>query len=240
MSSPAKRFNLCRIAILCAMTVAAGTAHAQATAATTPCKVLDPSLQVSYEGGCRDGLANGRGVARGGLGDYYNGEFVAGAKSGFGTRAYGNGDVYTGEWKADAREGRGTYVFGENSPWRGDRSEGEWVGDRRHGDNVYIFGPENVRMESQFFAGAPIGFAPPSIAQRQRALKVLAPVIGKPGAKVCSVTTVGSSPRNIARGTVTQVLDDRLQVLIETTRVIDLSMAKSNPRWDNISDWMPC
>ena len=204
------------------------------------CRVIDQELQVSYTGGCANGLANGRGIARGTNGVYYDGGFLAGLKSGEGTKLYSNGDAYTGGWVADAREGQGTYIFGENSPWRGDRSHGQWVGDKRHGDGVYIFAPDGVRMETQFFAGAPIGYAPPSIVQRQRALKALAPVIGKPGAKVCSVSTQGASPKRIAYGVVTQVLDDRLQVRIDTDSVIDASESKTNPRWDSLTDWMPC
>lgn len=208
--------------------------------ASVSCKVFDADLQASYEGGCKDGLAEGRGVARGPGGVYYNGEFRAGTKTGQGRKVYSNGDVYNGGWLHDLREGRGSYVHGELSPWRGDRYEGEWAGDRRHGNGTYIFAPDNVRFETQFFAGGPLADPPPSIVQRKRAVEVLTPVIGKPGVKVCSVTTQGASPKNIARGVVAQAWEDRIQVRIDTPRVFDLSMSKANPRWDIITDWGPC
>ena len=38
-----------------------------------PCKVIPDSLQGSYSGKCKDGLAHGKGIARGV--DFYKGEF---------------------------------------------------------------------------------------------------------------------------------------------------------------------
>jgi len=204
------------------------------------CKVWDAELQVSYQGGCKDGYAEGHGVARGASGAYYNGTFKGGSKEGLGRKVYANGDEYNGGWVFDAREGSGTYIFGEASPWRGDRSEGLWVADKRHGKGVYIFAPDNIRMETNFFGGAPIDPAPPAMVQRQRAMKVLLPVIGVPGTRVCSITTQGATSTRIARGVVTNVLDDRLQVNITTPETLSVSVSKMNPRWDNITEWMPC
>lgn len=204
------------------------------------CKVWDAELQVSYQGGCKDGYAEGHGVARGVSGAYYNGTFKGGSKEGLGRKVYANGDEYNGSWVFDAREGPGTYIFGEASSWRGDRSEGLWVADRRHGKGVYIFAPDNIRMETNFFGGVPIDPAPPAMVQRQRAMKVLLPVIGVPGTQVCSITTQGSTSTRIARGVVTNVLEDRLQVNITTPETLRVSVSKMNPRWDNITEWMPC
>jgi hypothetical protein len=204
------------------------------------CKVWDVELQVSYQGGCKDGYAEGHGVARGLSGAYYNGTFKGGSKEGQGRKVYANGDEYNGAWVFDAREGAGTYIFGEASPWRGDRSEGLWVADRRHGKGVYIFAPDNIRMETNFFGGVPIDPAPPAMVQRQRAMKVLLPVIGVPGTRVCSITTQGATSTRIARGVVTNVLEDRVQVNITTPETLRVSVSKINPRWDNITEWMPC
>ena len=204
------------------------------------CKVWDAELQVSYQGGCKEGYAEGHGVARGVSGAYYNGTFKGGSKEGQGRKVYANGDEYNGGWVFDAREGSGTYIFGEASPWRGDRSDGLWVADKRHGKGVYIFAPDNIRMETNFFGGAPIDPAPPAMVQRQRAMKVLLPVIGVPGTRVCSITTQGATSTRIARGVVTNVLEDRLQVIITTPETLSVSVSKMNPRWDNITEWMPC
>ena len=57
--------------------------------ATAVCKVIDPELQGSYEGGCRNGLASGYGVAKGSAES--QGQFVRGLKERKGgkTRARG-------------------------------------------------------------------------------------------------------------------------------------------------------
>lgn len=69
------------------------------------CKVLLPSISGTYEGKCKKGLANGKGIASGT--DRYEGQFKAGLPDGKGTYTWANGDVYTGEWQTGMRFGIG-------------------------------------------------------------------------------------------------------------------------------------
>jgi hypothetical protein len=73
---------------------AVSVANAQA-----PCRVLDPTLAGTYQGGCKDGLAEGAGEAKGTA--FYRGEFRAGRKHGTGTYVSPAGDTYTGRWAND-------------------------------------------------------------------------------------------------------------------------------------------
>lgn len=72
------------------------------------CKVLLPSISETYEGGCKKGLAHGKGKATGK--DVYEGTFRRGYPHGEGTFTYKNGDVYTGQFKKGLKDGEGTMV----------------------------------------------------------------------------------------------------------------------------------
>ncbi|KPK83525.1 MAG: hypothetical protein AMS27_12600 [Bacteroides sp. SM23_62_1] len=80
--------------------------------AQEPCRVLIQNLEGEYEGKCKKGLANGKGVARGI--DTYTGSFKEGLPHGKGTYVWSTGDVYEGEWKEGLREGLGTFTFKMN------------------------------------------------------------------------------------------------------------------------------
>ncbi len=73
------------------------------------CKVLLPDIAQSYEGGCKDGLAHGKGSAQG-L-DSYVGRFSRGLPQGKGTYTWADGRVYEGEWQQGLREGKGTMTY---------------------------------------------------------------------------------------------------------------------------------
>src|SRR5687767_8279771 len=95
----------------------AGSAHAQNA---TGCKVLDPELQGSYDGGCVNGYAEGRGEARGRA--TYIGAFSAGRKHGKGVKTWpATGDRYEGDFVEDRKHGTGTYAWGSRSPAAGER-----------------------------------------------------------------------------------------------------------------------
>ncbi len=73
------------------------------------CKVLKSSISGTYQGKCKKGLANGKGVAVGT--DRYEGQFVNGLPNGYGTYTWANGDKYTGEWIEGMRHGIGRYTM---------------------------------------------------------------------------------------------------------------------------------
>ena len=73
------------------------------------CKVLMPSLQGSYSGGCKKGLANGYGTAKGK--DSYQGYFHKGLPHGYGIYKWSSGEVYKGMWDNGKREGEGSFTF---------------------------------------------------------------------------------------------------------------------------------
>lgn len=73
------------------------------------CKVLLPSIGVTYTGSCKKGLADGQGVAIGV--DNYKGEFKKGYPDGKGTYIWASGATYIGVWAKGLRDGEGKYIF---------------------------------------------------------------------------------------------------------------------------------
>lgn len=73
---------------------------------TSNCKVLSAKLQASYEGECKNRLANGEGTASGI--DTYQGKFKDGVPHGKGKYVYADGSYYIGEFKNGLRHGEGT------------------------------------------------------------------------------------------------------------------------------------
>jgi hypothetical protein len=72
------------------------------------CKVKLTSISGTYTGGCKNGLAHGKGTAQGV--DFYEGQFIKGMPSGEGTYKWSNGSYYEGEWKDGLKEGKGKLV----------------------------------------------------------------------------------------------------------------------------------
>ncbi|MCK5694334.1 MAG: hypothetical protein KAI08_15830 [Bacteroidales bacterium] len=73
------------------------------------CKVLNPKLSGSYSGGCKKGLAHGKGTAVGI--DSYEGRFSKGLPNGSGTYRWEDGAVYEGEWSKGERNGKGSMTY---------------------------------------------------------------------------------------------------------------------------------
>jgi len=73
------------------------------------CIVKLESLSGQYHGNCKNGLANGYGVAIGQ--DTYKGQFKNGVPHGQGTYIWANGNKYEGKWKQGKRHGRGTMTY---------------------------------------------------------------------------------------------------------------------------------
>ena len=76
------------------------------------CKVLKPEISAKYQGKCKKGLAQGKGVAEGI--DKYEGDFYKGLPDGIGKYTWANGNIYTGEWKAGKRNGEGYFKYKVN------------------------------------------------------------------------------------------------------------------------------
>ena len=77
--------------------------------AQNDCKVLMPKLSGSYTGGCKKGLAHGKGLAVGI--DSYEGRFSKGLPNGSGTYRWDDGAVYEGQWSKGVREGKGSMSY---------------------------------------------------------------------------------------------------------------------------------
>jgi hypothetical protein len=75
----------------------------------TDCKVMKPEISGTYEGGCKNGLAHGKGIGQGI--DRYEGEFAKGLPNGKGTYRWASGIYYEGEWRKGLKEGEGKMVY---------------------------------------------------------------------------------------------------------------------------------
>jgi hypothetical protein len=67
------------------------------------CQVKVARLSGTYTGGCKNGLAHGKGIAQGT--DRYEGQFSKGIPDGKGTYTWANGTTYDGQWKNGMRDG---------------------------------------------------------------------------------------------------------------------------------------
>ncbi len=206
------------------------------------CAVLDPELQDKYTGGCKDGLAEGYGEASGTA--RYKGGFRAGRKHGKGVKTWPSGDRYEGDFMNDHKEGFGTYTWGPRSVWAGEKYSGNYHHDRRHGFGVYEW-PDGDRYAGPWQNDVITGKATPKMFARERARGELAAAVGKPGAKVCRVMTVGISTQDWVRGTVMAVEADQIAVRIDDpgrfshtfngTTIVRGTVLRDAP-----AAWMPC
>jgi hypothetical protein len=213
------------------------SANAQST-----CGVLDPELAGLYQGGCKDGLAEGHGEARGTA--EYSGDFHAGRKHGKGVKIWSSGDRYEGEFVEDRKEGIGTYTWGVRGPAAGERYSGAYVNDRRQGYGVYEW-PSGDRYAGQWSGDAVAGTPTPMMIARARAKTETLAAVGKPGTKVCRALPVGIAVRDWVRGDVTAVDAERIAVRItdpgRQPHVIDgQPLAKGATLWSAAEQWLPC
>lgn len=98
------------------------------------CKVLLEDLSGTYIGQCKNGLAHGKGIAKGK--DAYKGRFKNGYPEGKGTYTYADSSVYKGAFRKGRREGRGNYEYMFDGQKQ--LKEGFWE------DDVYV-GPKKVK-----------------------------------------------------------------------------------------------
>jgi hypothetical protein len=96
--------NMLRYGLILLLTINSLVLFSQAK-----CQVFKSEIAGTYEGKCKNGLANGKGIAVGT--DRYEGQFVKGWPNGYGTYTWANGNVYTGDWIDGMRHGIGRYTM---------------------------------------------------------------------------------------------------------------------------------
>ena len=101
------------------------------------CKVNDPEINIEYVGDCLNGLAHGRGKAKGI--DIYEGEFKQGNKHGIGTYVWPDGPRYQGSYAEDRRSGFGTMTIPKSvySPQK-TSGNGGWIGDNYVETGIFL------------------------------------------------------------------------------------------------------
>ena len=243
-STASRRIASCSFVSRFFLSLALAAACFIPTAATSQaqCRILDPELQGSYSGGCKDGLAEGHGEASGVA--QYKGEFRAGRKHGSGVKTWPTGDRYEGNFVEDRKEGRGTYAWGRGSMWAGEKYTGDYLNDRRHGHGVYEW-PGGDRYAGPFENDVITGAATPGMIARTRAYSEKMAAVGKPGVRVCRDLLVGTVTRDRVRGVVTAVEAGRIAVRIDDPGKFEHSIgnvrvAKGATIRDEIMPWAPC
>jgi hypothetical protein len=111
------------------------------------CKVLFSSIDQSYEGECKKGLAHGKGVAKGT--QKYVGEFSKGYPNGIGEFYYSDSVSHIGSFQNGLREGKGEAHF-LTSNKKDTTITGYWSGDIFKGQN-YVTHETNGRQFFSFF-----------------------------------------------------------------------------------------
>ncbi|MGQ0578871.1 MAG: MORN repeat-containing protein [Betaproteobacteria bacterium] len=199
------------------------------------CRVVDPELQGFYEGGCRNGLAQGKGHARGTA--EYVGGFRKGLKHGKGTKTWPSGDRYEGEFVTDHKHGKGVYVWGSGSPWAGERYVGDYLDDRRHGWGTYYW-PTGDRFEGLWKEDGRYGYTAMEL-RRHLADKARSEAL-TPGTQVCSRADSGVAFEARYVGLIETVGENTVQV-----RLLRLEGATDSPAAGALlsvdaADWFPC
>lgn len=205
------------------------------------CRVFDPELAGAYEGGCKNGLAEGLGKARGLA--VYEGEFRAGKKHGRGRKSWPGGDSYEGQFANDMREGEGIYRWGA-SPWVGDFYWGSYRNDKRHGRGLYSWA-NGDRFDGEWKEDVRYGQSAME-RQRQRAREAWVSSVGGEGGGVCSDRMVGLSHRQEIRGEVIKIDGDKVLVRLARAPSSD-KLAVAEHSWlpdalvrEDFHEWHPC
>lgn len=89
---------------------------------TTDSVVLLKEISGTYKGKISNGLANGKGTARGE--DTYTGMFKDGLPDGKGKYAYNNGNIFEGYWTKGMKNGEGKFTFFING--KANEQHGYW------------------------------------------------------------------------------------------------------------------
>ena len=217
---------------------AVGHVYAQA------CAVTDSELVGSYEGGCKNGKADGTGTAKG-LATYV-GEFRDGMKHGKGVKTWPWGDQYEGEFANDAKHGKGIYTWGGRSAWTGQRYEGNYINDKRNGFGIYDW-PTGDRYTGPWKDDAMVGPPTPMMIARGRALKEHMIAMAKQNIKLCREATLGIGLRERIEGLTQGINPQTLQVAVKVTKLGEspLVIAGNTIKvgeivWDEPLEWTLC
>jgi hypothetical protein len=205
------------------------------------CRVLDPELQASYSGPCKDGLAEGVGVARGTAA--YEGGFRAGRKHGHGVKTWENGDRYEGGFVDDRKEGRGKYTWGRG-PWAGESYEGEYLADKRHGEGTYRW-PTGDVYKGPWHEDRIAGYATPMMLAQRKFAEEATKAVAKEGQRVCREMAVGIALTEWIRGTVVGVSEDKVGVRVDEPgshrhMVAGAELRAGDVVWHAPTAWTPC
>jgi hypothetical protein len=224
-----------------AVALAAVAFGGSARAAET-CRVLDIELVGSFEGGCKDGLAEGQGKASGIA--TYAGRFAAGKKSGQGVKVWPNGDRYEGNFVDDRKEGLGAYTWGPSGPNAAERYSGNYRADQRDGYGIYEW-PSGDRYVGEWANDAIIGAPTAGMLARSANLNEAEAAMSKPGTKVCRAIRVGISESDFASGTVMGSRPGEIQIRVDRPGRFEIdwngaSLKQGNIVWDRMISWTPC
>ena len=204
------------------------------------CKVIDPELQGTYDGGCRNGLAHGDGIANGTA--EYQGEFRDGLKHGKGVKTWAWGDRYEGGFLDDRRNGKGMYTWGAGSPWAGERFVGEYLADLREGWGTYYW-PNGDRFDGVWKEDRRYGYS--AMEQRRQAATAARTEVMQPGTQVCSWGQTGIAYKVLRVGKIETLEGTVLQVRLVRLEGVPEAISGSNLRPGMLmdtapGDWTPC
>lgn len=217
-----------------------------AASGEAPCRVLDPELAAVYQGGCKDGLADGYGEAKGIA--QYRGDFRAGLKHGKGVKIWPWGDRYEGEFVDDLKQGPGIYTWGPRGLSNGQRYVGEHLADRRHGFGTYTWPDGEVyagQWRNDQIVGTPTSQMLERARVRARTEREAQAAIAMPGVKVCRQLTVGISERDWIRGLVVEASTGNVGVkIVDPGRfphtLYGAEITRGALVWDSVTAWTPC
>ena len=231
------RHGFCGVAFILTFAFMPFTSH---SAWGAECRVVDPELQGQYEGGCRNGLASGYGIAKGSA--EYQGEFRKGLKHGKGVKTWPWGDRYEGGFVDDRRQGKGMYTWGAASPWAGERYVGDYVADQREGFGTYYW-PNGDRFEGVWKEDRRYGYS--AMEQRRQVAAAARKDVMAPGTQVCSWGQTGIAYKILRVGTIETVEGNALQVRLVRMEGVPEAVSGSNLQPGMLlnavaSDWVPC
>ena len=210
------------------------------------CRVLDRELHGSYEGACKEGLAEGYGVAKGMA--EYRGQFQGGKKHGKGVKTWPWGDRYEGDFVEDRKEGRGIFFWSLKGAWAGERYEGAYFQDVRTGIGKY-FWPTGDAYSGLWRDDQMVGPIDPVLFDRfrahARADTEARIAVARVGTRVCRSIVFGIGEREWIRGVVAEVSDLHIAVRIEEPgrsgqSLNEVSLVRGAQVWDDAPMWAPC